>query len=165
MRTANRKPGVFTNIKPDPLITKEKYDQIKNKLNKLLSDRPAVIEEVARLADLGDFSENAGYQFAKGKLRGMNSAILKLQSQLDNAEVITPPKQIEVVEIGHTVTVEMGGTEKTYTLLGSQETDVRRGVISVHSPLGQCLIGKRKGELVTVNTPAKRVIYKIIKIS
>ncbi|MFH0814829.1 MAG: hypothetical protein V1902_01950, partial [Candidatus Falkowbacteria bacterium] len=63
----------------DPFITQTKFDELKIKLEKLKKSQPTAISEVQRLAEMGDFSENAAYQMAKGRLRGINQRILELE--------------------------------------------------------------------------------------
>lgn len=149
-------------MKRDPLLTQAKFSDLEKKLNHLIKvARPAAAAEVSRLAELGDFSENAEYQLAKGKLRGINSTILLIQSQLNLAEIILPNTQSEVVQIGHTVTFLMDGIEKTYRILGSSETSPRDGSISYLSPIGSALMGRRVGDNITI-TLASRVAHCVI---
>lgn len=122
------------------------------------------MQEVSRLAQNGDFSENAEYQIAKGKLRGLNRRILKLERQLAIAEIIAP-KQGERVEIGHRVTVETEGIERDFTILGKNEIDLEKGIISYTSPIGAALIGMRVGDEVTIMLPKGEVLYRILNIS
>ncbi|OGH88130.1 MAG: hypothetical protein A3J93_00095 [Candidatus Magasanikbacteria bacterium RIFOXYC2_FULL_42_28] len=164
MQTPYRKPGKYANLKSDPLITKGKFDELQKELEKLKKAKPAAVAETARLADLGDFSENAGYQFAKGRLRGINRRILELESQLDHAEIIKTQQQTDTVEIGHSVTVEFNNKQKTFQILGSAETDPTTGIISQHSPLGVALIGSAVGDKVKVKSGDREIEYKIIKI-
>ena len=164
MQTPYRKPGKYANLKSDPLITAAKFDELKKELEKLKKIQPAAVAETARLADLGDFSENAGYQFAKGRLRGINNAIMRLEKEINNAVIINVKKNAGVVQIGHTVTVESEGKQKTFQILGSAETDPSRGIISHLSPIGNGLIGGRIGETVKVKLDNEEVKYKIIGI-
>lgn len=164
VQTPYRKPGKFSQMKNDPLLTKGKFEELKNKLEKLKNSRPKQAEEVARLAELGDFSENVAYQYAKGRLRGINQSILNLEKQLQEAEIINPEKQTNSVQIGHKVTVLSDGKQKTYEILGSSETDPQKGVISYNSPIGAALIGRKVGEVVTIKLANKEVGYKIIEI-
>lgn len=164
MRVPFRKPGKYSQIKPDYLLTEGKFGELKNKLDRLKNiSRPQAAAEVSRLAEMGDFSENAEYQLAKGRLRGINNAILKLENQLNNAVIISP-KQTGAVQAGNTVTVESGGKQKTYLILGSSETNPREGIISRNSPIGSALVGRGAGETVKVKLANKEVEYKIIKI-
>lgn len=165
MQIPYRKPGKFSLIKPDPILTPAKLTELKNKLHKLKErDRPMAAAEVARLAELGDFSENAEYQLAKGKLRGINNAILRTEHQINNAEIIEPSENIDTVQIGHTVTVESGGKQKTYQILGSSETSPQQGIISHLSPVGAALLGRGVGDTVKIKLAGKEVEYKVVKI-
>lgn len=163
MRVPYRKPGKFSQIKPDPLLTEAKFAELKNKLARLKSVRPQAAAEVARLAEMGDFSENAEYQIAKGHLRGINLGILKLENQLNNAVIITPQKQTDTVQVGHTVTVAVNGKEKTYQILGSSETSPGKGIISHNSPIGAALVGRKVGETVKIRLADKEVEYRIVQ--
>ncbi|MDD5290758.1 MAG: GreA/GreB family elongation factor [Patescibacteria group bacterium] len=165
MQVPRRKPGKYTNLKPDAHMTPEKLAELKNKLEKLKTIRPQQAAEVKELSTTGDFSENAGYQMAKGRLRGINQRILDLEEMIKNA-VIIRGKKSGSVELGSTVTVEIGGREKKYKILGSSETDPGRGVISHNSAVGRALLGRKAGEMVKIRPgdKDKEVIYKIIKI-
>ena len=165
MRTTNKKTDQPILLAPELLVTQEKYEEWQHKLDRAKKSRPAVILEVNRLADLGDFSENAGYQFAKGRLRGINRTILELEHQLDHAKIIQHKGESGMVELGHRVTVEVGGKQKTYQILGSSETNPGSGVISNSSPLGEALLGSSIGDEVVVKLEGDREAkYKIIKI-
>ena len=164
MRTLDRKLKK-SNIAPDDhLVTERKFAELKNKLAKLQHTRPQAAAEVARLAELGDFSENVEYQLAKGRLRGINNAMLKTENQLNRAVIITPEKQTGTVRIGHTVTIETAGAQKTYQILGSSETNPGRGIISHNSPIGNALLGKKVGDVVKIQLAGKEVGYRIVKI-
>lgn len=165
MRVPYRKPGKYSQMKLDPMLTEQKAQELKKKLDGLKNySRHKAAEEVKRLAELGDFSENVEYQLAKGRLRGINHAILTIENQLKNAEIIPAPKQIHTVTIGHRVTVSNGKTEKTYLILGSSETNPSIGVISHVSPLGVALLGKKIGETATIKAGEKETKYTILKI-
>lgn len=166
MRLPIRKADKYTYLKKDPVITREKFEELKNKLDFLVRvKRPQEAEEVKRLALMGDFSENAGYQLAKGRLRGINQRILEIEDLLKKAQIINPSNQKELIEIGHQVKVIIDGQEeKTYQILGSEETNPSLGVISYTSPLGAALIGKKKEELVEVIINGKSKQYLIKEI-
>lgn len=165
MQIPYRKPGKFSQTKLDPFLTKEKFVELKNKLEKLTNfNRPRAAEEVKRLAELGDFSENVEYQLAKGRLRGINERILILENQIRQAIIIDPQTKTGAIQIGHEVTISDGDKEKTYRILGSSETNPQKGVISHNSPLGAALIGKRVGEKIKVKLKNKEVEYEIIRI-
>lgn len=146
------------------MITGAKFTELKNKLEHLKTvARPQTAIEVARLAEMGDFSENYAYQAAKGRLRGINNNILKLEHQLNRA-VIIAPKNDDCVQVGHTVIVEVSGKEKTFQILGSSETDPTKGIISQNSPIGSALLGRKIGDTVKIQLASKEVKYTIISI-
>ena len=166
MRVPIRKSEKYTNLKTDPYITQAKFDELKIKLERLIKvKRPQEAEEVKRLALMGDFSENVGYQIAKGRLRGINQRIIDIENLLKSAEIIYQDKNSQSAQIGNFVTLERAGKEKIYKILGSEETDPSAGVISRNSPLGSALIGKAVGDFIEINLHDKIISYKIIKIT
>lgn len=151
-------------MKPDPLMTEAKFNELKRELEKLKNRRPQAAAEVARLAELGDFSENAEYQLAKGRLRGTNNAILRLENELSQAVIIKSSGQTDTMQLGSTVTVESEGEQKTYQILGSAETNPEQGIISHNSPIGAALMGRRVGEEIRVKFANREGVYKVIRI-
>jgi transcription elongation factor GreA len=165
MRVPIRKAGKYTFFKADPNLTPEKFSELKNNLEKLIKRvRPRLAEEVKRLAAFGDFSENAEYQIAKGKLRGINERILQIEDLVKRAVIIAPTRGDGIVRLGSQVTVKVNGKEKTYLLLGSEETSPGEGVISNNSPLGAALMGRWVGERIKLKLADKEVEYEIIDI-
>ncbi len=149
----------------DPHITQQKADQMQAELEKMIKIiRPKLVKEVEEHAKLGDFSENAAYQLAKGKLRGLNNRILVLQNKLNQAIIIPNCTQGDCVQIGSTVTVEINGEKKTFQILGSQETNPSQGIISHNSPIGAALIGHKAGETVKTEINGRIIEYKIIEV-
>lgn len=163
MQLPYRKLGKYAHTPLDPFVTQEKLDELTRKLERLYTDRPKLAKEVGRLAELGDFSENVEYQLAKGKLRSVNQRILILENQLKHSEIISSKSTSVTIELGDTVTVESNGTEKTYQILGSSETNPHKGIISHNSPIGEALIGKKVGDTITVEIGKKKIDYIIIK--
>lgn len=165
MRLPNRKPGKYTFPQFDHVMTQEKFTELFAQLERLKKTlRPQAISDTKRYAENGDFSENAEYQIAKGRLRGINKKIDELEFQIARAQIIESPRSAEVVSIGHTVTIEMHGAEKTFTILGSEETDPLRGIISYTSPLGKALLGRKIGETSTLEIANKKTPLRILKI-
>lgn len=171
MRTTDRKLGVYASAKYDPLLTPAKLLELQKNLEDLKKNkRPKAMLEVQRLAEMGDFSENFGYQVAKGQLRGINNAIMKIEAQINQAEIISPGKNSDRVRIGHTVTLhqiaqgEPQGKEKTFQILGSVETNPSTGIISHNSPLGSALLGHKVGKTVSVSQGDKKIEWKILRI-
>ena len=164
MQLPIRKPGKYTHLKPDRNLTEAKYIELKNKLARLKLNRPRLAEEVKKYAADGDFSENAAYQIAKGRLRGTNQGILEIEEHLKRAIIIKPNKDSDLVQLGSSVTVDVSGKQKTFLILGSSETNPERGIISHNSPIGSALIGKKLGNRIKIKLADKTVEYKIIKI-
>jgi transcription elongation factor GreA len=113
---------------------------------------------------MGDFSENVGYQLAKGRLRGINSKILEFQDLLNRAEIIKTNANSGQVELGNIVTLENEGQQKKYQILGSAETNPDQGIISHNSPLGSALLGKKIGDILELPRKDKKISWKIIDI-
>lgn len=164
MRTANRKPGKFSVLKPDPVITKKKFRELEDKLERLKKTKPSAMAEVARLAELGDFSENVEYQMAKGRLRGINNGIINLENQLHEALVVGEQESTGIVQVGSVVTISHEGKEKVFKILGSVESDPKNGVISYNSPIGAALMGASVGEKVSVKLANREVEYRVVKV-
>jgi transcription elongation factor GreA len=164
MQTPKRKVEKFTYIAVDTHMTQEKFYDLKKNLDRMLKSRPKLAKDVKMYAANGDFSENAEYQIAKGKLRGLNRRITETTDLINKANIIKPSKNSDIVELGSTVTVLSNKKEKTYQILGSSETNPDKGIISHNSPIGKSLIGKKVGEEVSIEINKKEVDFKILKI-
>jgi len=166
MRVPTRKPGKYANQANDPHVTAAKFTELKKHLEHLKKvSQPHAIAETQRMAAHGDFSENAGYQVAKARLRGINNRMLEIEEYLKHAIVITPNENTSTVQLGHRVTIKSSTSTKTYTILGSTETNPTAGVISHSSPLGMALLGHRVGDIVTIPlTKGKTASYTIKEI-
>lgn len=163
MRVPTRRADKIPKSSFDTHITQGKYDQLKRKLEDLIhNQRPKVSLEVQRLAEMGDFSENAAYQMAKGRLRGINRKIDEIESRLKYADIISFGSG-DIVSLGSTVSLESSGQIKTYKILGSAETDPSRGIISHNSPLGETLLNHKLGDII--KNPSSLREYKIISIT
>lgn len=165
MQVPIRKGGKYTFTKPDPNMTQEKFLALQKKLERLIKvTRLQAMADVKRTGENGDFSENAEYQIAKGRLRGINQGILDLQDQLKNVNIIKPNKNINTVQLGNKVTVLINGQKKIFQILGSSETNPTLGIISHKSPIGSALIGQKKGDIINLNLAGKKVEYQILNI-
>lgn len=149
----------------DAFLTPAAIERMKRELDDLERNqrRPAA-DEVARTGAMGDLSENAAYQYAKGQLRRINSRIVSLQQRIANAIPIPESPKDGTIQIGSRVTVEVGGRQMTFEVLGSQETNPLRGRISYLSPLGSALIGHKEGEIVIVRAQGNETPYSIIRV-
>jgi transcription elongation factor GreA len=164
MQISKRKSEKNVQSNYDPHITAQKAEEMQKELERLIKiARPRTSDEVAEMAKLGDFSENAAYQMAKSKLRGINNRILILQDKLNNAIIIECIPG-DCVQLGSQVTVEVNGQGKIYTILGSQETNPQQGIISHLSPIGAALLGHKINDVVEIEINGQNLKYKIIKI-
>ncbi|MGI5827275.1 MAG: GreA/GreB family elongation factor [Patescibacteria group bacterium] len=164
MRQPIRKGSKYTFRETDYYLTSERYDELKKRLDYFVKiKRPREAAEVQRLALMGDFSENAGYQLAKSRLRGLNQRIIDLENLLNRAQIIAPQSNNEV-DIGHRVTITNGEQEKVFLILGATETNPGAGVISYQSRLGAALLGKKVGADFIWSRPKGEQIWKIKSI-
>lgn len=152
---------------PTP-ITKKGYEALKAELDRLRrEERPKVIEAIAEARSHGDLTENAEYEAAKERQGFIEARINELERKLAEARIVeTANRSSDTVVFGATVVlIEQGSQEKRqFTLVGLDEADLKNGKISVQSPVGKALIGRRVGDHVEVTTPAKVVGYEIREI-
>lgn len=164
MRLPNRKPGKYTFPKFDATMSAEKLAELQAKLAQVKKVLPQAIKETQQYGENGDFSENAEYQIAKGRLRGLNRALEELQYQIAHAEIIPAPLNNAAVHIGHRVTIRLNDRESTFKILGSSETNPSAGIISYQSPLGAALLDHKIGEVVEIKTGGSTTSCTIIAI-
>jgi transcription elongation factor GreA len=149
-------------------MTREGYDQLRKELERLKKvERPKVIVAIAEARAHGDLSENAEYSAAKERQSFIEGRIGEIESKLASAQVIDTTKlSTETVVFGVTVIIKDvdAGHRKTYRLVGQDESDLESGKISVQSPVGRALIGRRAGDVVEVRTPVRVISYEIIEI-
>ena len=124
-----------------------------------------IIERIKVARDFGDLSENSEYDDAKNEQGMMEARIAEISRILSEATVVNAPKRSSKVNIGSTVTVDMNGRERVFTIVGGAESDAHEGKISNESPVGQALLGCKKGDEVTTTGPTGRDIkLTVIKI-
>lgn len=127
--------------------------------------RPRLAEETQRMREMGDLSENAGYQTAKAQLTRVNFRILEIEDALKYAIVIERGTGGGGrIRIGSIVTIRSGDRTQTFEILGSQESDPSRGRISHASPIGQALLGHVMGDAVEVVVRGKSTAYTVVRV-
>ncbi len=149
-------------------ITPEGFRRLAEEHERIWSvERPRVVAEVEAAAALGDRSENAEYIYGKRKLRELDRRLRFLSERLDALTVVDPrPDAAGRAFFGAWVTIEHeDGEERRYRLVGPDEFDVARGLISVDGPLGRALLGKREGDVVMVARPAGAVDVTVVEVS
>lgn len=146
-------------------LTPEGFENLENRLKYLQETRrPEVAERLRQaLEEGGDLSENAEYEDAKNEQAFVEGEILRLESILSNAQVIENTGKKDSVVPGAFVTVvEEGLSDKeVYHVVGSAEANPADGKISVDSPLGKAMMGKKVGDRVKVNAPAGEIVFVI----
>ena len=149
-------------------ITRAGFIKLQSELEWLWKDeRPRVTEAVATAAALGDRSENADYIYGKKRLREIDRRIRFLTKRIDELNVVDggPRKEADRVYFGAWVSIEdEEGVLARYQLVGPDEFDAAAGRISVDSPVGRALMGKRLGDEVTVQRPKGETIYCVTVI-
>ena len=150
-------------------VTLAGAERLRTELKRLKSeDRPNIIKAIAEARSHGDLSENAEYHAAREQQSFIEGRISEIEKRLANAEVIDVARlqPSNRVVFGATVDLEDqdDGSHITYQIVGEDEADIRRGLISVGSPIARALVGKSKGDLIEVDVPAGRRNYEVIAI-
>ncbi len=146
-------------------LTKEKYEEFTKELEHLKGTRRKEVAESLEYAkSLGDLSENAEYHEARDVQATIEDRIQKLENLLKTAKIVDG-HATNVVNIGSAVTVDKDGKHVVYTLVGSEEADVMHNKISIRSPFGTAILGKKKGDTFTFSAPNGEMTYRIIDIN
>ena len=149
-------------------MTREGHDMLTEELRRLKGiDRPAISEAIRRAREHGDISENAEYDAAKDKQGMIEARIRQIEDRLARAEVVEVTGQApDRVRFGTTVVLEdlASGDEITYRIVGEDEADVSKGLLSVTSPVARALIGKQVDDQVDVMVPAGSRSYEVREI-
>jgi transcription elongation factor GreA len=149
------------------LLTQEKFDELKTELERLTTvSRKEIAESLEYARSLGDLSENAEYQAARELQAATEERIRRLEHIVKSATIVSERKK-GTVGFGSQVTIKKKGdpVEHAYTIVGSEEADMREKKISHLSPLGEAMMGKKKGDSFTFSTPAGRQEYTVIEIA
>ncbi len=150
-------------------ITVNGLKNLKSELEDLKNvQRPKVVEAIAEARSHGDLKENAEYHAAKEQQALIESRVIAINDLIARANVIDVTK-IEndgKVIFGSTVRLQDLDTNKTisYKLVGQDEADIKKNLIFFKSPIGKALIGKDKGEMITVNTPSGKKNFEILNV-
>ena len=149
--------------------TEEGLKKLTEELNHLKDiERPKASQAIAEARDKGDLSENAEYDAAKEAQGMLEMRIAKMEENYANARLIDE-SQLDVSKVLVLSTVELinksNGMKMTYTLVAQSEADLKTGKISVNSPIGKGLLGKKVGEMAEINVPNGTIQLEITKIS
>jgi len=148
-------------------LSQEKYDELKKELEYLRSTgRKKVLVDLEYAKSLGDLSENAEYHEARSKQAELEDRIAVLEPLLKSA-VIVAHKDTDIASMGSIIVLQKQGdkAERTIEIVGTEEADVEKGKLSNKSPLGQAVMGKKKGDPVLFKTPnGDSVSYTIVDV-
>jgi transcription elongation factor GreA len=149
-------------------MTKAGADAIKREIKRLKSvERPRIVQEISVARDHGDLSENAEYHAAKERQSHIEGRIQMLEDRLARADVIDVARLSgKRVVFGATVKLEDGdsGQKAQYTIVGETEADLKKGRISITSPIARGLIGREVGDTVKIRTPGGEREYEVLKV-
>ena len=150
----------------DYILTPEGREKLEQELHYLETEKRAEVGERIKVArEFGDISENSEYDDAKNEQGMVEARIAEINQILSEATIVDTPKKSNKVTVGAIVTVNMGGKERVFTIVGGAEADVAAGKISNESPVGAALLGHKKDDEVTASGPTGREIkMTILKI-
>ncbi|MEX2511465.1 MAG: transcription elongation factor GreA [Cyclobacteriaceae bacterium] len=149
--------------------SEEGLKRIKDELHELKTKgRSDIARQIAEARDKGDLSENAEYDAAKDAQGHLELKIAKLENVLGNARILDNSK-LDTSKVGILSTVKIknlkNGMTVTYTLVSEEEADLKANKISLASPFGKGLLGKKIGEIAQVKAPAGTIEFEVLEIS
>lgn len=152
------------NKKREFYLTEDGVKKLQEELAELTTKgRKEIARALKEAKELGDLSENAGWDDAKERQVFIEGRIAEIDSILKQAKMIKKSTG-GVVDVGSTVHVELESGKQEFRIVGSTEADPSKGLISNESPIGQALIGCKSGDEVEIEVPAGTMTYKIIKV-
>ena len=148
------------------VLTVEGKEKLEEELHYLETDKRVEIGERIKVArEFGDISENSEYDDAKNEQGMLEARIAEISRILSEATVVSTPKRSSKVNVGSTVTFEMDGRERVFSIVGGAESNAAEGKISNESPVGAALLGHKKGDTVEAIGPTgKKIVMTITKI-
>jgi len=147
-------------------ISRDGLEKLRHELDEMVSlRRPEIAQRIHDAKEHGDLTENAEYEDAKNEQAFVEGRIQQLEALIKNATLIDENHGSDHVAIGSTVRVDGPDGKESFTIVGSTEARPTEGRISNESPVGRALLGRKKGDKVTVQVPAGDIDYKIVQIS
>jgi len=146
------------------ILTNEGFDKLKKELEYLRREkRLQVAERIKSAKEYGDLSENAEYHEAKEEQAFVEGRIMDLEHMIKTSQIAEKP-HAAAISVGTKVNLDKDGNEVHYEIVGATEADPQAGKISLESPLGNALLGKKIGDTITIETPMGPLSYTIKKI-
>ena len=151
------------------ILTREGYEKLEKELDYYVSvRRNEISEQIAIARGFGDLSENAEYDEAKNEQSRIEAKIVEMENTLRNCIVVEDDEvRTDVVGVGNAVKVynETLKKEQVITIVGANETEPSKLKISADSPIGAALLGKKKNQTITVDTPSGQMKLKVLEIT
>ncbi|MCF0222231.1 MAG: transcription elongation factor GreA [Fibrobacter sp.] len=151
------------------LISKEGFEKFKAEWEQLkYVERPAMINQVQAAAAEGDRSENAAYTYGRMRVREIDRRLRELDRILDGAKIVeNAAPEDGSIKFGATVKLKdiKSKRERVYSIVGEKEIDPLQGKISMKSPVGEALLGKKQGEQVQVQAPKGVITYEVMEVT
>lgn len=148
-------------------LTREGLAKLQAEHKALVHQKREVTEEVTKAAAHGDLRENGEYHAARERLQHVSQRLMELDSKLHNVRIVDDlDVKAGEARVGTTVTLKDEQTKEvfSYQLVGPDEADPMKGKLSIASPLGKALLGKKNGERFTLNLPRAIVNYTLVKV-
>ncbi len=149
-------------------VTKEGYEALVNELKYLKSvKRPEISKAIAEAREKGDLSENAEYHAAREELALLEAKISEMEGKVGSARVMDESK-VDISKVGILTKVDVMnnklGKKQTFTIVSEAEANLKEGKISITSPIGKALVGKKIGEKAVAQTPAGAMEFEVLSI-
>lgn len=158
------KKTVYIPPKIDPIpLSPEKYAELEREVVRLQQERDAASERVKVAREMGDLSENGAYHYGKQELASYSRQLREVHFLLKYG-VVTTSSNSGSVEFGSKVTITDEKKERMFSIVSQYESDPSTNKLSVESPIGQALMGKKVGDVVSISVPAGEIKYTILNI-
>jgi len=141
------------------IFTKSGYENLIQEQDYLTEKRVSTLERLVRAREMGDLSENSAYRASRSELSGIDSRLRQIAYYIKCAEISNPKG--DVADIGCRVFVNDGKNSFDYEIVGDYEADPVKRKVSVLSPIGNALLGKKVGDNITINIPSGKLNYKL----
>lgn len=149
---------------PSIKFTKSGYEKVKADLEILKQKRPSAVTSLRIAREMGDLSENGAYKAARFELSSIDREIRRMTFLIRFGE-ITEVTTTDEIGFGSTITLDDGKAQMTFMLVDGYESDPKQQKLSLQSPIGRAVFGKRKGEKVIIHAPAGYLTYTILSVS
>lgn len=145
-------------------FTAEAYQQLKDDLARITKLREEVLIRLQVAREQGDLSENGAYKYAKMELGNIARETRRLKYLLSFGKVQAKKNNVGIIEFGSTVTIQNDQKKLTFMLVSKHESDPVQNKLSIESPIGQAVRGKKVGEKIIVSSPTGKTDYTITKV-